>query len=317
MMPVTTPRTIFAATDFSGTAADAVRWGARLAKSHGARLVLHHSLAAPPPPLFSPRLEISTDKSREVRRSHATAKLERIAEELAATGIDVQIDLGARPLLARALHYDADLLVVGTRGQRRWRRALLGSTASRLVRESPIPVLVVPPGATIDRPLRRVLIPTDLEIDPTRAVEALRAFLGEKAAPLEATLLHVHEGLYQPASPWSTPLVVNADSEILSDTAQRLEEVAHRLSSAFTRISTVVCSGDAARAIDCEAQSRGADLTVVAHGRATLSRLFRSSTAERILAESPCPVLSIRLPEGSSPALKRVDRENSLAAPGA
>jgi nucleotide-binding universal stress UspA family protein len=321
MMPVRKLRTIFAATDFSRTADDAVRWGASLAKSHGARLVLHPSVAAPPPPLFSPGLEISTDESQEVKRSHATAKLERIAEELAATGIDVQIDLGgdlgARPLLASALHYDADLLVVGTRGQRRFRRALLGSTASQLVRESPIPVLVVPPGATPAHPIRRVLIPTDLEIDPTRAVEALRDLLGEEAAPLEATLLHVHERLYQPASPWSTPLVVGADSEILSATAQRLEEVAQRLGSAFTRISTVVCSGDAARAIDCEAQSRGADLTVVAHGRAMLSRLFRSSTAERILAESPCPVLSIRLPEGSSPALKRVDREDSLAAPGA
>lgn len=321
MTTTKTLRTIFAATDFSSTANQAVRLGARLAKSNGARLILHHSVAAHPRPLLSAGTEIFASETVEVRQSRATAKLERIAEELEALGVEIQIDLGgdvgARPLLASALHHDAELLIVGSRGQRRWRRALLGSTASQLVRESPIPVLVVPPRADIDRPLRRILIPTDLEIDLAWPVEALRNVLGEASAPLEATLLHVHEGLYQPASPWSTPLVVGADGQTLSAAAERLEEAARHLPSSFAHVSTVVCSGDAARAIDCEAQSRRADLTVVAHGRSMRSRLFRSSTAERILAESPCPVLSVRIREGSSRTLVQVEQEPREATAGA
>jgi nucleotide-binding universal stress UspA family protein len=40
---------------------------------------------------------------------------------------------------------DADVVVMGTRGRRGVARALLGSVAEKVVRLSPVPVLVVPP----------------------------------------------------------------------------------------------------------------------------------------------------------------------------
>ncbi len=47
-------------------------------------------------------------------------------------------------MLARAaIECDADLIVMGTRGRRGWRRMLLGSIAESLVRVAGRPVLVV------------------------------------------------------------------------------------------------------------------------------------------------------------------------------
>jgi nucleotide-binding universal stress UspA family protein len=49
----------------------------------------------------------------------------------------------AHVILEEAKTHEADLLVVGTRGRRGLSHAVLGSTAEKLVRLSPIPVLVV------------------------------------------------------------------------------------------------------------------------------------------------------------------------------
>ena len=51
--------------------------------------------------------------------------------------------------LAQLCH-DADLLVVGSRGDRVLGRLLRGSTSTRLVRQAACPVLVVPRDFTLD-----------------------------------------------------------------------------------------------------------------------------------------------------------------------
>ena len=55
----------------------------------------------------------------------------------------------------QASAWKADLIVVGTHGRRGIRRMMLGSDAEQIVREAPVPVLVVraaePPAATAER----------------------------------------------------------------------------------------------------------------------------------------------------------------------
>jgi nucleotide-binding universal stress UspA family protein len=75
-------------------------------------------------------------------------------------------------ILAAAREFDADAIVMATRGRGLVSRALLGSTTERIVKESTIPVLVVPPsGPEIvsldgDQPAYHVgviLVPVDLD----------------------------------------------------------------------------------------------------------------------------------------------------------
>lgn len=81
----------------------------------------------------------------------AAALLEDVAER---TGVGATYDVEARAgervaeeLLEAAGEWDADLLVVGTRGRGGAARMLLGSVADKVIRGSRGPVLVVPPGS--------------------------------------------------------------------------------------------------------------------------------------------------------------------------
>ena len=68
---------------------------------------------------------------------------------------------------------EADLVVLGTRGQTGLQHILLGSTAEHVVRRSPAPVLTIHPDdhQTIEM-ARRVIVPTDLSGDAEVALDA-------------------------------------------------------------------------------------------------------------------------------------------------
>lgn len=90
----------------------------------------------------------------EVHASAREASL-RVLEALAAhfaPGIAcrfaVRPGVALQVILEEAERFDAQLLVVAASGRSRVARFFLGSTADRVIRQSPCPVLVVPPVAT-------------------------------------------------------------------------------------------------------------------------------------------------------------------------
>ncbi len=292
--------TVFAATDFSATSERVVSWAAELARSNEARLVLYHGIAAPMPPLISPSPTLPTENAHELERRSAIERLEETARALRPTNVsvevDVQIDLGASTILQRAHAFEADLVVAGTRGRTRLAKALLGSIATRLIRDAKVPVLIVPPCADAGHEISRVLIPTDLAGDVPGTIAVIEPMLGGGMQQIDVTLLHVHEASYEPSSPWSAPLVLGPRSPAAKQATVRLGEIANRLGDRVRTLHTVSCGGDPARAIDREAQHIGADLIVMAHGHSRLPIVLRASTVERVLAGAPCPVLAVRKP---------------------
>lgn len=83
----------------------------------------------------------------EQARTHSIAILEDLAKRF-CEGADV--DFRAPPgaptdiVLAEAEDFDADLVVLATSGRGRARRFFLGSTADKVIRQAPCPVLVIP-----------------------------------------------------------------------------------------------------------------------------------------------------------------------------
>jgi len=311
--------TILVATDFSATAGNAVGWAARIARLHGARLVLYHGAPATAPPLASPGPRVLGGGSAWEKWREARARLGEMAGAIRTRNIDVttdlQTDLGAETILRRAAAHGADLVVAGTRGMSRSKKVLLGSTATTLIRDADVPVLTVPPLARESRPIRRVLVPTDFSTDLQATVRDLEHLLGSHACHADVTLLHVYAAPYQPASPWSAPLVLGPRQTGSLSALRRLERTATRLDHRLHRIDTVACGGDPARAIDREAQSLEADLIVMGHGRSPQSRLLRSATAERVLAAAPCPVLTIHQETRARASVARTTRpEKPLSA---
>lgn len=290
--------TVFVATDFSDTPSVAVEWAARLARPHDARIVLYHGVSAPPPPLLSPGPEVTDPTTFEIEREDAVGRLEETARELRGRGLDVtfdvQIDLGAATILRRAAAHRSDLIIAGTRG-RSLKRAILGSTATYLVRRAEVPVVIVPKGARMPNShVQRVLVPTDFGSAVQDTIGTLEGLLGTAAVAADVTLMHVHKASYQPASPWATPLVLSPRTPAANEATHRLEMTANCLAHHLRTIDTVTCAGDPARAIVREAQLLGADLIVMEHGHDGIARFLRTSTTERVLAAASCPVMSIR-----------------------
>ena len=73
---------------------------------------------------------------------------------------------------------------------------------------------------------------------------------------------------------------------------QRRVEQARR---AGVRVKSLLLEGIAHERIVRAARGRKADVVVIGtHGRTGLARLFLGSVASRLLAVSPCPVLTVR-----------------------
>lgn len=119
-----------------------------LAAAAGARMTLVHVVSSSAVlgtrtfPLLPDDIRPAVEKAR--------AYLERVAEGLRAKGRQVEIhveehDAPGRAIAAIADKLDADLIAMATHGYGGLKRALLGSVADKILRSSPLPLLVCRP----------------------------------------------------------------------------------------------------------------------------------------------------------------------------
>ena len=146
---------------------------------------------------------------------------------------------------------------------------------------------------------RRILMATDFSPASEAAFAEAARLARESAAVL--TLLHVYENPTGAAVPY---LPVSGYLESLVAARMDAEErMRHLLSSKALdgiEVRPLVARGLPAPQI-CETATReSADLLVMGtHGRRGAARLFLGSVASSVIAQSPCPVLTIRTPAAS------------------
>ncbi|HEU4457481.1 MAG TPA: universal stress protein [Longimicrobium sp.] len=179
----------------------------------------------------------------------------------------------------------ADLVVVGAARAGRLATAFLGTTAQRVLRGSPVPVLVV--RRPLHRPLERVLLTTDLS--------ELSAAVHEEALDTVASLFGASKSarsLLVVALP-AVPLPLSQDAVGRAAFA----ELGAFLAARRPRDAAVkprVRMGGAAEAIAAEAGDWDADLLVLGtHARGWAARLALGSVAEAALRDAPCNVLAV------------------------
>lgn len=131
-------KTLLVPHDFSSCASAALDMAAKLARVHGAALVLVHVSDLPP--------NVPEDAHEEVVHG-ASRRLEGLAAPLRDDGLTVgtraRIGDVCRQILSLALEEDASAIVMATHGRQGLARAFLGSVAENVVRRSPIPVVTV------------------------------------------------------------------------------------------------------------------------------------------------------------------------------
>lgn len=207
----------------------------------------------------------------------ATACLEEKKYEMALTvrKISTVVRVGSpRQEILRVLRErHVDLLVLASHGDGGWKRTLLGSVSEGVARRAPCPVWIVPPGAGMPHG-NCVLVP--LDCSPI-AENALRFVREQLTPPGRILLLSAQDGLTDEG-----PL------------RAYLSERAHQLRRAGWSCETMVSQAAATEAILALAETERPSLLVMGtHGRRGLARWALGSVAERVVRESPCPVVLV------------------------
>jgi len=137
-MNMTPIKRLLLATDFSDWARRAEEYACALADSLRANLTVLTVLEFPPgmDPNYAVNKQYLTDRMSKASAQLAEFKHEAHAHGIAAT-TRIATGLPSDEVVTEALAEDADMVIVGTRGNSGLAHVLLGSTAERLIRSAP------------------------------------------------------------------------------------------------------------------------------------------------------------------------------------
>jgi nucleotide-binding universal stress UspA family protein len=287
--------------DFSETAIKSAKWVSDFF-APSADVILAHVIDPPDQPPFGRHLLPPLDVIEAEAREFATSHLRDVATFLTPRAPRCEIRLGKpyEQITKLAREVGADVIVVGPHGDRPRPSKFLGTTAERIVRTSPVPVLVAtnPPTGIP----QHILVPVDdLSITPT-----LLAWTRDLASAFDAdvTLLHVwSNAVYSHVASMSYAEKANeadAREEINNELRESglfwLREVA-RTGIKRDRVSAAVTHGKPGDATVQLANAMHADLIMLGRrGTGLVAPALLGSTVGTVLHGSPCPVLVITEP---------------------
>lgn len=143
-------QTILVATDFSPPAEKALHYAQRFAQQFGSKIVVLHVIEPVYPYPVDGLMHFPGDLQDPMveLRPAVEKSLERLAETAAqAAGVVVRpktrVGRAWREITEAATAENADAIVIATHGRSGLAHVLLGSTAEKVVRHAPCPVLVV------------------------------------------------------------------------------------------------------------------------------------------------------------------------------
>jgi nucleotide-binding universal stress UspA family protein len=294
-------RSILAATDLDSPSIAAARWALEQLAPR-AEATLLHVIDPPDRPSFGEHLLPPREEVELAAREYARARLRDIAD-LELGGVPRCTIRTGRPhevIADVATELNSELVVIGPHGSRPRPHKFLGTTAERVARSAPAPVLIGtnPPSG----PARRILVPVDdAEITPTlldwtrRVAEQFDAEVKLLHVWSDAVFSHVASMMYATA-PNEEAARGEISSELRDVATQWLREMI-RTGIRRDRVKSAVTYGKAgARALDV-AESMQADLIIVGRTGASLLRAaFLGSTIGTIIHGARCPVLVVTKP---------------------
>jgi nucleotide-binding universal stress UspA family protein len=277
---------IVIATDFSPASDSAVLWALSLARRNNANVWIVHVVSDT---FFSADTQqrAMDDAWREGHR--------RMTEFFIAGLLDgVQAKLvvehgGVFDVLDRTMQeHHADMLVVGTRGRSRIGKLLLGSTAESIFRQATYPVLTVGPRSDTDIPPegpRKIMFCTGFSAHSISAGKlALRV-----AARQDAQLIVLHVA----------PETETNREEYAKKAKERIEFLFPLEETLPNPLQVMVEFGSAPERILALANEQRPDLIVLGIRQPeSFARRLKWATAYDVVSNAPCPVLTVRTPDG-------------------
>ncbi|HUP24499.1 MAG TPA: universal stress protein [Thermoanaerobaculia bacterium] len=288
---MTSLKHVVCATDFSAPARDAAERAALVAAETGASLTLLHVL--PSGPLESVRQWLGAEPAEQLQQQAQRELLQWADELTAARGVRVvsRYASGSVPdevdRVAAAL--PADLVVLGARGAGVLRRLTLGTTAERLLRRTPRPVLVV--RQTARELYRRVLLALDFS-PSSRLVIDLARQVAPQARPklFHAWQVPFEEKLHFAGVAAAT--ITRYRGEAQAAATEKLFALADEAGLDRQSWDPLLVEGAASQRLLEQEQEQAADLVVLGkRGQSATEELLLGSVTRHLIAEGTVDML--------------------------
>lgn len=181
-------KTMLILTDFSENAFRATEYAAQLVNPlQISRIVLYHAYQSS---VIGTDLPVANTANDQQVYLESMESLGLQQDRLSALTKQVRIDLMAEDvslpthIAGLCKSEEIDIIVMGVSGRSGLEKLLLGSTTSMMIRESTVPVLIVPNSTVIGKPINSMIFTTDLKdhasIPAHQLYEFLDAFPGVK-----------------------------------------------------------------------------------------------------------------------------------------
>jgi nucleotide-binding universal stress UspA family protein len=292
--PVIKPiKSILCAIDLSDISPHVLGLAAEFAEAYDARLIVLHVVE-----IWDKRYDFIVSEIAKRIEVEAHGKLQSELDRLGKSHgvpVEVVVQKGQAVItIQEAIRkFSPDLLVMGSHGKRGIDSLLLGSVAERILRVSPVSVLVVRPPKNPD--IYTLLCAVDLSDCSRTALErSIEIAKQDKIAAIK--VLHVFEvpiGYLEAGMAYETALAKTREIH-----QREFDEFIAPFKNCGVTCELILEEGVPGTTIVKYADSINADLLVIgAHGKSRLTAMLIGGISTKIVHRSTVPVLAVKAPQ--------------------
>ncbi|MBK9399398.1 MAG: universal stress protein [Bacteroidetes bacterium] len=274
-------KTILCPTDFSKSSENAVNYAVEIARTFKSTIILMHAYETPV--IYTDVTVSSVQLDFELLRESALKQLKKFYTKMLEHVKDVQFELILQQGLPSsrtveiATEKKVDMIVMATTASTQVQRFLIGSNASRVIREAPCKVMLIPQKAKFNG-FKKIVFSTDLSDENLIASNQVVSF-GQMFK--------------------SEIIFLNVDNKNLIHDETDLTRVTHRIKQfvQYPKMRGYVCTDlNIADGISFFLKNEKADcLALATHHRKFLSALANPSITKRVSYKTDIPMLIIHL----------------------
>ena len=303
-MPAIQIKTIVVPLDFSPASMEMLSYAAALARRFDAAVHLIHVYPPDEAALVPGAGHLMRQTAEELFRDQLSPSHREQVGSFWAQNCHVRSGGAHQEICELACQIEADLIVLATRGHTGLKHVLLGSTAERVVRVAPCPVLVVRQKKQKSRVATRrgarksefnvhkILVPVDFS--QCSLTGAMYAALFAKT--LQATLCFTHV-LYPPSTVFVDQVIGEISQRDELERGDARFNMEAFMKSEFLqgiRCESEIRTGYPIDEICAESGRPDIDLVVTStHGRTGFDHMLLGSVAEHVVRYAECPVMVV------------------------
>jgi len=271
-------KTILCPVDFSLNSLSAAKYAAGMYKKLNARLVLLYAYETPV--LYSDPAFLPVQYDAKYMHDEAAKKLKAFHKKIFGNGghdveMVLQQGLASSRICEIAIEKKAELIVMGVTGHGAGDRFIMGSNASRVIKDAPCMVLLVPHKAKFEG-LEKIVYTTDLT--PDNIAHAREILPVAKKFDSEILFLHVEKAT-----------TAASKDKLAEVTAQVKKQIPYAKKSGYVYTDKSVSNG-----IDYFLKHHKADcLAVFKRHRNILQEIYSPSVSKKVSLHASVPLLVI------------------------